>query len=161
MHDELVSALLRAAPGFAARWEAYLASWKEEEPGDYNAMSEFAHYVVESYATGHTKWFRAFFDTVEQFLCSAIPAVRSILAIGLFEDIQAISSHRPFGDRVFESWLGPKSLEAWREVDENMRRAAEQARSNDTSPGIDVQALLSQVENPELRKMIEALYWRK
>lgn len=160
MHDDLIAALLKSAPGFEGRWRSYLASWKDEEPGDYNAVAEFAHYLVESYAAGRIDWFSEFFGTVEQFMRSATPALHDVLAIGLFEDIQAISSHRPFSRRVFERWLGPVSLQAWCEVDENMRHVAA-ARSSGTPPAVDVEKALSEVENPELRKMIETLYWRK
>jgi hypothetical protein len=46
------------------------------------------------------------------------------IAIGLFEDIQNIASHREFGAEPFRKRLGARSLQIWDEVDEGMKRVA-------------------------------------
>src|SRR6185369_7883353 len=102
-----------------------------------------------------------FFVVVEQFMCEGSPAVQSVLAVGLFEDIQTITSHRRIDQAAFERWLGPQSLKSWRKVDADMRRVAESQLTRRNGVGIDVEKLLSEVRNPELRNMIETLYWKQ
>jgi hypothetical protein len=89
--------------------------------------------------------------------------------IKLFEDMQNIASHREFGAAPFRQQLGTRSLSLWDEVDAGMKRVA--AWEEKQIPKwwqfwrkrrvIDVEKALSQVESPELRKIIEAEYRKK
>jgi hypothetical protein len=60
---------------------------------------------------------------------------------------------------------GPQSLIAWDEVNRGMQKVEEwasQQRTDDQRPGgggnIDLEAALSQVGSPELRRIIEQMY---
>jgi len=94
--------------------------------------------------------------------------VQNLIWVGLLEDIQNIASHRSFTPDVFRAWLGPQSLIAWDDVNRGMQKVAEwtsqQRRRDDGSPSVgsfDPEAALSQVENPELRRIIEQMYRKK
>jgi hypothetical protein len=127
-------------------------------------MSELAHYVVESFAKGVTVEFPNLFSTVEALLQKSDPEIENLIAVGLFEDIQNIASHRDFGTAPFRQLLGPRSLVLWDEVDAGMKRvAAWEARNKPRwwqfwrrRRVFDAKQALEQVENPELKKIIEA-----
>ena len=129
-------------------------------------MSELAHYIVESYTKGITVEFPNLFSTVEALLQNSDPEIENLIAVGLFEDIQNIASHRDFGAAPFRLLLGPRSLVVWDEVDVGMKRVAAWAARNKTRwwqfwrrrRAFDAKQALEQVENPELKKIIEANY---
>jgi len=120
-----IEQLVGSAPNFRARWERFLKQWEgEKEPPWFVGFGELAHYVVERYAQGVTDEFPNFFRTVEALLQNSDPDLENLIAVGLFEDIQNISSHRDFGAAPFLQWLGPRSLIVWDEIDTGMKRVA-------------------------------------
>ena len=164
---EQIEQLVAAAPNFRNRWEGFLEKWEGEEvPPWFVGVGELAHYVVESYAQGVTVEFPNFFSTVEVLLQNPDPEIENLIAVGLFEDIQNIASHRDFGVAPFRRLLGPRSLVLWDEVDAGMKRvAAWEARNKPRwwqfwrrRRVFDAKRALEQVENPELKKIIEANY---
>ena len=111
---EQIEQLIAAAPNFRNRWEGFLKECEEEEvPPWFLGMSELAHHVVESFAKGATAELRNLFSTVEAILQNPNPEIENLIAIGLFEDIQNIASHRDFGAEPFRQLLGPRSLVLW------------------------------------------------
>ena len=164
---EQIEHLVAAAPNFRNLWEGFLREWEGEEvPPWFVGISELAHYVVESYAQGVTVEFPNLFSTVEALLQNPDPELENLIAVGLFEDIQNIASHRDFGAAPFRQWLGPRSLVVWDEVDAGMGRVAAWAARNKPRwwqfwrrrRVFDAKQALAEVENPELRKIIEANY---
>ena len=164
---EQVEQLVAAAPNFRNRWEAFLREWEGEAlPPWFLGISELAHYVVESYAKGVTVEFSNLFSVVEVLLQNPDPELESLIAVGLFEDIQNIASHRDFGAAPFRQLLGPRSLVVWDEVHAGMKRvAAWEARNKPRwwqfwrrRRVFNAKQALEQVENPELKKIIEANY---
>jgi hypothetical protein len=165
---EQVEELAAAAPNFRSRWDEFLREWEGEEIPWFVGAGELAHYVVESYARGVTVEFPNLFSTVEALLQSPDPELENLIAVGLFEDIQNIASHRDFGASPFRTWLGPQSLAIWDEVDEGMKRVAAWEEQNRPRwwqfwrrrPAFDAKQALAEVKNPELKKIIEANFRR-
>lgn len=124
VNREQIEQIVAAAPNFRNRWNGFLKDWEGEVPPWYVGMSELAHYLVENYAQGLTVEFSNLFGTVEASLQIADPELQNLIAVGLFEDIQNIASHREFGAAPFRRWLGARSLVAWDEVDAGMQRVA-------------------------------------
>lgn len=152
-------------PDFQPRYERFLAEWQGEDTPWYLAMGELAHYIVELYEQGNTSQYQKLFSAVELVLQSGDAEIQNLIWVGLLEDIQNVSSHRSFGQDVFRVYLGPRSLIAWDEVNRGMQKVAEwasQQRRDDQHSGgksnIDLDATLSQVESPELRRLIEQMY---
>lgn len=90
----------------------------------YLAMGELAHYIVDAYVRGNTAEFGELFAAIEVALQEENTELHSLLSVGLFEDIQNISSHRTFDSKSFRHWLGRESLRAWDQVDAGMREVA-------------------------------------
>jgi hypothetical protein len=164
---EQIEQLVAAAPNFRNRWDGFLKEWEREEVYPwFVGMGELAHYVVESYAKGAAVELPNLFSTVEALLQSPDPEIENLIAVGLFEDVQNIASHRDFGAAPFRRLLGPRSLAVWDEVDAGMKRvAAWEARNKPRwwqfwrrRRVFDIKQALEQVENPELKKIIEANY---
>lgn len=167
VNRDQVERLVAAAPNFRSSWEGFLKKWEgDKSPPWFVGISELAHYVVESYAQGDTVEFPNLFDTVELLLQNPAPDLENLIAVGLFEDLQNIASHRDFGAAPFRRWLGPRSLVVWEEVDANMKRVAAWEAENKPRwwqfwrrrRGFDVERALKQVENAQLKKIIEANY---
>lgn len=161
--EETFAPLIETVPGFSESWSRVL---REAEGEWYSGMAALAHYLVDRYASGSTAEFPEFFRSVEAMLQMGDEDLSGLLAIGLFEDMQSIASHRPFGYPVFEQWLGPMSLATWREIEAGMQKVAQWAASRYRQhwwqfwrpKRFNVSKVLSEVENPELRKIIESLH---
>jgi hypothetical protein len=122
---EHINRIVGTVPGFRTNWDNFVENYAgEASPPWYLAMTELANYIVEQYAIGTTNEFTSLFGTIETLLQIANPQLESLITVGLFEDIQNITSHRSFDSSVFRCWA------------------------------------LSQVQNPELKKIIEASYRR-
>ena len=165
---EAFETIIATAPDFRPTYERFLADWQDEDTPWYLAMGELAHYVVEAYGQGDAAQCQKLFSAVEHVLQNGDSEVQNLIWVGLLEDIQNIASHRSFGPDVFRALLGQQSLIAWDEVNRGMQKVAEwasqQRRRDDGSPGassFDSEAALSNVENPELRRIIEQMYRKR
>jgi hypothetical protein len=113
----LTSVLVKEFPGFTGRWRKHVASWGGEPGGGYIEMSEFVHFVVEElYDKGNRDETQRVFELMEQHLASADEETAGLIVVGFFETLQCFASWQPYGNKVFEEFLGPKSAEAWREI---------------------------------------------
>jgi hypothetical protein len=166
---EDVEKIISAVPGFHENWKKFLRHWAEEaSPPWYLAMADLAHYIVENYAQGTTTEFTDLFAAIENLLQDPSPGLENLITVGLFEDIQNISSHRNFGFAVFRQWLGPRSLVIWDDVDAFVERVSKWTRQQQPRwwqfwrrrKKFDAEGALRRVENPELRKIIESNYRR-
>ena len=166
-----VELIVAAAPEFRPDWEKFRRTNEDEQFVPlYSAMGELAHYVIEKYERGKTAEFPDLFGTVERVLANADDELANLIAVGLFEDIQNIASHRSFRHEVFMAWLGDRSKIVWREVDEGMKSVAEFVAAENKkqwwqfwkrAPRDDVDSVLSTVQNKELRKIIESNFRRR
>ncbi len=114
---QVVPLLLEACPTARPAWEEHLAWWKSEEAGGFNDVNVFAQHIVNSYAKGLTAECGALFATLERILSDGDEEARSLAAFGMLEDIQTISTHYSFGPEAFVVWLGPRSRDAWKQID--------------------------------------------
>ena len=156
-YEAVMEELLSAAPGFAPRRATFVKQWQDEEFLPlYIGMAELGHYLVESYAAKTTQEFGPLFAAIERQLLAGDSELANLIVVGLFEVIQNVASHQPFGYEVFERWLGPESLVRWRDIDQYMRQVAEWAEHNPPpdSPSLDPETALEQVKDPQLRRFI-------
>jgi hypothetical protein len=162
--------IVASVPGFRTCWDGFLKEWEKEEPLPYYlGMGELAHYVVENYSRGITTELPDLFSVIELLLQNPDPEVENLITVGLLEDIQNIASHREFGANAFRHWLGTRSVVVWDEIDAYSRRV--DVWTGKQRPRwwqfwrrrktFDSEKALSQVENPELKKIIESMYRKK
>jgi hypothetical protein len=118
---EIVPLVLASCPGFKSSWEKHRELWHGEEAGIFNDLGVFATYIVDAYARQEIEPVAAAFALVEELLEGGDEEVRAAASIGFLEDVKNAASWRPFGATVFIQWLGPKSKEAWAEIDEMWR----------------------------------------
>jgi hypothetical protein len=118
---EIMPLILAKCPSFTPTWEEHQTFWQGEEAGIYNDLGEFATYIVDAYARKEIEPIVGAFATIEELLADGDEEVRTAAAIGFLEDVRNIASWRPFGAAVFIQWLGPKSKEAWAEIEEMWR----------------------------------------
>lgn len=57
------------------------------------------------------------FDLMEDWLKSSHGNVRELVVVGFLEDLQNFASQQAFGKKVFIPFLGPKSREAWDDLE--------------------------------------------
>ena len=119
--SEVMPLVLARCPRFKATWEKHTELWQGEEAGLYNDFSEFAVFVVDAYARQDIDPIMASFNILEEFLVNGDEEVRGAAAFGFLEALKNTASWRPFGETVFIQWLGPKSKEAWAQIDEMWR----------------------------------------
>ena len=159
--EQVIPRILMACPGFREGW-ARRAGRPDEERGIYARLTDVADYIVRSYGREATSEFPLFFETLEQLLGEGDEEVREAVSVGLIEDIQNIASHESFGYQVFEKWLGPMSRDAWAQAEQTwlgqhsfagvLRAEAGQSPEPEAIPDI------SKIENPELAKLLRAMY---
>jgi len=111
--------LVEAFPNFAGRWREHLAWWGGEPAGTYNDMAELVHFVVEDlYEESRLDEVRRVFELLEKLFADGELDTRNLIAGGFFETLQCFASWRPYGNRVFEQFLGPMSEQCWREIEQ-------------------------------------------
>lgn len=161
--QEDVEKIIATVPGFQRQWQEFVKeSEKETSPQWYLVMGGLAHYLVEKYAQEATGEFSDLFASVETLLHKPDPELENLITVGLLEDIQNVASHRDFGAAPFLQWLGPRSLVVWNEINTYMKRVSDwAAKQEPRREAFDVEKALSQVENPQLRKIIESMYRKK
>jgi hypothetical protein len=112
-----VYALVEAFPQFSVRWRDHLANWAGEPAGLYIDMAEFVHFVVEDlYEKQLTAELRRVFDLLEELFANGDQSTRDLVGLGFFETIQNFASWKPYGNKVFEEFLGPMSKQCWKEI---------------------------------------------
>ena len=113
---DLMGIFLDISPEFESKWQAHIKRWAPERAGAYNDLAELALFVVDSYDQGASDAVARVLDLVEELLQRGDPKITGLLVVGLLEDIQTISSNRPFGSKVFVPFLGPISKQFWYEL---------------------------------------------
>jgi hypothetical protein len=161
--QEDVEKIIATVPGFQTQWQEFLKEYKKEtSPPWYLVMGALAHYLVENYAQRTTAEFPDLFASVEALLHKPDPELENLITVGLLEDIQNVASHRDFGAAPFLQWLGPRSLGVWNEISAYMKRVSDwAAKQEPRREAFDAEKALSQVENPQLKKIIESMYRKK
>jgi hypothetical protein len=96
------------------RWKKHIARWGGNPAGFYNDMAEFVHFVVEDlYEKENLDETRRVFQLLEKVLSDADEETRNLIALGFFETLQNVASHRPEGNKVYEQFFGPISQRVW------------------------------------------------
>jgi hypothetical protein len=113
----VIGALRTACPSFAGPWLDHVGSFSGGI-GPYVDAGAFANHLVDLLESDATSEFHAVFEAVERLLVEGDDGIKYLVAFGLIEDLQNISSNRhgwPFAAR-FGPWLRPATMKAWDEV---------------------------------------------
>lgn len=107
-------AIIAASPDFGETWERFKASddYAPDEP--YNHLGQLAQHLVNAIKAGKTDGFAPVFAEVEDQLATASPEVRDLIIVGFLEDLQNISLNRDVPTTAWAPWLGKKTAEAWK-----------------------------------------------
>jgi len=115
--SNVIATLLGAFPGLRDRWKAHVAFWGGEPAGSYNDMAEVVHFVVEDlYEKGNLTETRRVFEVLDKLFAEGDVETKNLVALGFFEGLQCVASWRPYGNKAFEQFLSPTSMEVWREI---------------------------------------------
>ena len=115
--DEVLETLLRACPAIKPAWQGHVAYWNGEEAGKYNDIAVVARYLADLANQGDTDSLGQVFVVVERCLAAADDDARGLIIVGLLEGLQNITSWTESGYAVFEPLLGPRTLQAWRQLE--------------------------------------------
>ena len=115
--SDAIESLIALCPGIGQSWSEHLEFWGDDERGHFNDISVVSHFIVDSYQAGQTEWFPEVFDQVERLVSNGDEDISGLAIVGLLENIQNTMSWTEEGYHGFEPWLGPESLEAWRELE--------------------------------------------
>jgi hypothetical protein len=112
-----VSALVAAFPEFSRRWRNHIEQWGGNPAGSYNDMATFVEFVVEDlYEKGAVDEVRRAFELLDKPLLEGDEETRTLIGLGFFETLQCATSWRPYGNKVFEQFLGEASRQVWEEI---------------------------------------------
>ena len=118
VESDVMPRLVVEFPGFRPRWEKHIESWEGKPAGYYNDITEFVHFIVRDlYPSGKIEEVQHAFDLMEYLLKNGNHGVRELVQIGFLEDLQNLASGQAFGKEAFVPFLGPKSREAWDELE--------------------------------------------
>ena len=110
--------LIKAFPAVVPAWEEHIADWDGEHGSvPYISASVFSRHIVGAFEAGETTSFPSGFGLIEKLVEEGNDEVRGITIVGILEGIQNAASWKSFGPRVFIQWLGPRSREAWDELE--------------------------------------------
>ena len=111
---DIVPAFLGVCPEMMTVWRAYLAFWVDASArGIYSDLNVIGDYIVDRYELGDLSDLPAAFAMLERCLSEGDDETIDVVIIGIIDSIQTVASNRPFGNEVFEHWLGPRSRIAW------------------------------------------------
>jgi hypothetical protein len=113
----VIAALRTACPSFAGPWLDHVES-PSNGIGPYVDVGAFANHLVDLLESDATSDFDEVFETVERLLIEGDDGIRYLVAFGLIEDLQNISSNRhdwPLAAR-FRRWLRASTMKAWDQV---------------------------------------------
>lgn len=116
---EVGKLFVEVCPTAKPDWKKHLRHREGKPPLPYVEIAVFAHHVVKCYERGQTESFKRVFELVERLsIIEGDDDTQGVVIVGFLEGLQNISSHRSFGSVVFEPYLLPQSLSAWRELEE-------------------------------------------
>jgi hypothetical protein len=167
--SRILNEITRAYPSLAIE----LSSLPADEASDSRSMAELSSHVVNLFEAERAEDIRPAFELAEHLIATGSNAERHAAVVGFLETVQNVASHRKCGIAAFEPFLGPKSLYAWADLTNTWRGKKSLAevvasetgaiprprwwqfwrRRNRRTPS----ELLNEVENPELRKIIEQI----
>ena len=144
-----------------------------DDGSDSRLMQELGRHVVALFEAGHFEEVGTAFQLAEQLIASGSEEDRHAAIVGFLETVQNVASHRQHGAAVFEQFLRPKSRIAWEELNQVWKGKASLAEVVAAETGARLRPrwwqfwrkqktrspkeMLDQVENPELRKIIEQM----
>ena len=153
--------------------EVEIRSLSDEQASDSRLLAELASHVVGLFQAGHLEEVSPAFGLAERLLVSGQEANMQAATVGFLETIQNVASHRSCGASAFERFLGPQSRKVWAELIQVWKRKSSLAEVVAAETGARLQPpwwqfwrkrdrrtpqdLLSEVENPELRRIIEQI----
>lgn len=140
---------------------------------DSRWMAELGSHVVALFEGGRIEEIPPAFELAERIIASGSEDERHAAIVGFLETVQNVASHREHGATVFEQFLKPKSQIAWAELNQMWKGKTSLAEVVAAETGATLRPrwwqfwrrrdrrspseLLSEVENPELRKIIEQM----
>ena len=167
--SRILDEITQAYPSLATR----LVSLPLDEASDSRLMSELASYDVDLFEDGRAEEVRPAFDLAERMIAAGPDGERHAAVVGFLETVQNVASHRKCGAATFEYLLGPKSQSAWAELIIVWRGKTSLAEVVASETGANLgprwwqfwrkrgrrppSELLSEVQNPELRRIIEQI----
>ena len=81
-------------------------------------MAEFVRFLVEDlYEQGNLFEMQRAFDCLEKLFTEGNQETRDLIGLGFFEALRTFASWRPYGNSVFEPFMGPMSKRVWKEIE--------------------------------------------
>jgi hypothetical protein len=117
---QIIPFLLERCPEFAPVWKEH-QNGINADIGPYIDVGEFVHFILNSYEQGNLELMPRAFQAVEDLLAEGDSSVQEIAALGILETLQCAASWKPYGNKAFLQWLGPKSRAEWDELVEIWR----------------------------------------
>jgi hypothetical protein len=118
MIENVSEAIIAASPDFGEAWERFKAS-EMYGPGEpYNHLGELARHLVTSFKAGKVDGFQPVFGEVERQLAIPSPGVRDLIIVGFLEDLQNLSLNGNVAPSAWKPWLGKKTSEAWKVLED-------------------------------------------
>jgi hypothetical protein len=167
--SRLLNEITHAYPALAVE----LSSLSADEVSDSRLMAELASHVVDLFEAGRAEDVRPAFELAEHLITAGTDAERQAAIVGFLETVQNVASHRRCGPVFFERFLGPMSQRAWAELIHVWRDKTSLAEVVASETGTTLRPprwqfwkrrnrripseLLNEVQNPELRKIIEQM----
>ncbi len=106
--------LLNACPDAAGEFEE---DRRDHDGLPYVQIAVFARQIIRLFEQGRTESFPAFFSTVERMIVNGNEEVQGLVTVGFLESLQNNASWTNTGFSVYEKWLQPYSLKAWRDLE--------------------------------------------
>jgi hypothetical protein len=167
--SRILTEITNAYPSLAME----LLSLPSDENSDSRLMAKLASQVVDLYEAGRVEETRAAFALAEQLVAAGPDEEKHAAIVGFLETVQNVASHRKFGSAPFERLIGPMSQRAWAELNDVWRDKTSLAEVVASETGATLgprwwqfwrrrekrtpSELLNDVQNPELRRIIEQI----
>jgi hypothetical protein len=165
----VLNEITHAYPSIATK----LSALATDEVSDSRLMAELASHIVDSFEAGNVEDARPAFELAERMIAAGADEERHAAIVGFLETVQNVASHRRLGPTAFERFLGPFSQRAWAELNEVWKGKTSLADVVASETGAKLSPpwwqfwrkrksrapgeLLNEVQDPELRRIIEQI----
>lgn len=169
MASQIQKRIAQAFPSVAEE----LSAIPLDEASDSRWMAELGSLAVAWFERRRIEEVRSAFGMAEQLIESGSEDERRAAIVGFLETVQNVASHREHGAVALEQFLGPMSKMAWAELNQQWKGKTSLAEVVAAETGANLaprwwqfwrsrerrspKDLLKEVQNPELRKIIERM----
>ena len=123
----------KAALSWSKRFEQTRDAKQAKQPGPDIELTDLAQWLITAEQNGTTAEFPKLFNTLELLLQEGDAKAKSLVMVGLIENLQSSATESALDPEVFRKYLREESRKAWDDLARLRQATTEESISNEDS----------------------------